>query len=52
MEHIVTKTLKNGYIKLWADEGYSLIYTPTNQPYSEAVVKEGEEKKFKAVERA
>ena len=49
MEHINIKDLGNGYFKLTPDEGYTLYNIRTRQTYSEAVVKEKDFQKWKAV---
>lgn len=39
MEHIIVKTLKNGYKKLTPEDGYILYNKKDRKYYSEAVVK-------------
>lgn len=49
MKHVTIKQLGNGYMQLTPDKGYMLYNSRTRQVYSEAVVKEHEINRFKAV---
>ena len=48
MEHIIITPITEGYVRLTPEPGYILVNVISNRHYSEAEVKEGEEKKFKA----
>lgn len=50
MKHLVITPIAEGYLRLTPEAGYILVNKILNRHYSEAEVKEGEEKKFKAVE--
>lgn len=43
------ETLPDGYVKLTPDEGKTLLCKLTNEPHSEAIVKENDIKNFSEI---